>query len=168
MSYYSPPPPSISHSPPSFVWEIITLALQSLGYCCLFSHAAEKPSTKSPGKYSIRGGQHTPLPSSLPSFISFFVCFTFCFKHIKMEALPTIMKMWEKQTQRKDIIRAIISRPSLYQGTNYCAPPKTNLCSYPARKPVNHGVIKAPRDFYELLYVPQAWILNKRLHTQSC
>lgn len=71
-----------------------------------------------------------------------------------MKALSTIMKTWEKQIPRKDIIRAIISPPSLYQGTNYSAPLKTILCIYPVIKPVNHIVIKPPKEFSELLYVP--------------
>lgn len=129
-----------------------------------------------------------------------------CFKHIKMEALSTIMKTREihcnANSQRKDIIRAIIGSvvfigcsftqkpdffkqimfsvfiislffffffpPFLPQGAKSCVPLKTNLCSYPAWKPVNHVVMKPPRDFCQLWYVPQAWILNRRLHTHCC
>lgn len=54
------------------------------------------------------------------------------------------------------------------QGAKSCAPLKTNLCSCPGWKPVNHAVTEPPRDFYQLRYVPKGWILSRRLHTGYC
>lgn len=110
----------------------------SLACCCLFIHAAEKPSTKSAGKYSIRGGCRYPLPS----FISFVLCVVF--KHIEIEALSTEMKMREihhTNSLRKDIIRAIIGRvvfitAPLHKNLIFCYKTNNVLSFFPSLPPL--------------------------------